>query len=513
MQTNTRPNRISLKNTQGKKTTLNSGLNAFSRLDSQHDAKEHIILGLGPMFDNNDLPNLELLDANTQVFFVECADFAQHVKNDGGQKVIPAHWQSITPAELLPLLQGRAIWWYKQNLQFYPSFWADILGFVQAWLLRGESSIIQSKSVIVAGSEQQLLHKELCLAFSSLGFSIHNAQDSLQNLLSKVQPSLFFSVNLRGLDREGLDFALLKSLNIPVALWFVDNPWHILSSLRLPWWKDATLFVTDASFIPELKKHGASKVFHLPLAASQHMWEAQKIAPTAASKHMQATQDAGCIFVGRASFPDNAGFFAAASVAQSTLTQAFNMLEQGEKPHFHWWQEQLNTKLWPEHDVRMAGLGAEECACKQRTLWLQALLTVKPIIFGDSAAWTKLLPTAPAQTFYPALDYYSELGAVYRAATCVLNVTSLLLPAGLTQRHFDVWAAGGFLFTDVTEGLNIFPKNLTQPISITHPSKLKQTIKNLEHTQRQELISAWQEHIASLHSYTKRMSFVLEVLN
>ena len=39
----------------------------------------------------------------------------------------------------------------------------------------------------------------------------------------------------------------------------------------------------------------------------------------------------------------------------------------------------------------------------------------------------------------------------------------------LTQRHFDVWAAGGFLLTDRTPGLDIFPRELVEPIVLRPP--------------------------------------------
>ncbi len=503
-----RPKRISINNVQGKKTTLNSGPDAFASLKVS-GGDEHIILGLGPMLNENlhhTFPKPELANEKSKVFYLECADFATAVRHEGGQQSIPEHWQSISQEQLVPLLSGRSIWWYKQNMHFYPEFWASILGMVQAWVLRGQDKIAQKKSVFVAGSEQQLLHKEVCMAFAELGFFVHTAED-MRHILEYEQPALFFSINLRGLDREGADFALLQALGIPVAIWFVDNPWHILSSLRLPWWKDATLFVTDASFIAELKKQGAKYVHHLPLAASQHMWQAKR-----QTEATHLAQEAGCIFVGRAAFPDNAQFFAAAKVPEDVQAKAMDMLNAGRRPHFHWWQEHLQISPWPGHAVRCAGLGAEECACQQRVMWLKALLAVNPVIFGDSETWVQLLPQANTHIFYPYVDYYEELADVYAAARAVLNVTSLLLPAGLTQRHFDVWAAGGFLFTDITEGLDIFPKSLTDFISVEHPSNLANKIKNLGVAQRAELISAWQEIISAEHSYTKRMNFVLNVL-
>ncbi len=514
----TRPTRLSLTNEQGKKITLASGKDAFTRLDGpRFGPKEHIVLGLGPLGSlyqgqdlNKTLPHAELENTQCKVYYLECPDFIEALVNIDAPQQIPAHWEKISIEELLGLLSGRAIWWYKQNTHLFPDFWSPILGQVQAQLLYAGPRREQCKSIYVAGSARQLLHQELCLAFANLGFAVHEGED-LRNLLMTKQPSLYFSVNLRGLDHEGVDFALLHALNIPVAIWFVDNPWHILSALRIPWWKQAKLFVTDASFIPELKKQGANHVYHLPLAAAQHMWKPEHtIGSMNTRQALQAAKNTSCIFVGRAQFPEHSRFFAAAKVDPAVLNEALAKLNKGERVHFHWWQKRLHLKTWPGHDVRQIGYGAEQCACAQRVLWLRKLLPIQPIIFGDSVSWQRFLPEASVDTFYANLDYYTELAAIYRVAPSVLNVTSLLLPAGLTQRHFDVWAAGGFLLTDSTEGLSIFPKELTKYICVNHPQNLIKSIRNLNEKTKQDLRLAWQEHIKTNHNYEQRMSFVME---
>ncbi len=510
-----RPMRLSLTNEQGKKITLASGKLAFTRLDGpRFSPQEHIVLGLGPLNHAHDLddclPHSDLKNAYCKVYYLECPDFSQALADMNAPQNIPSHWVKVSVEELLKLLDNRAIWWYKQNTHLFPDFWSPILGQVQAKLLYAGQSHTRSNSVYVAGNKQLLLHQEICLAFTKLGYAVHEGKD-LQSVLIAEQPSLFFSVNLRGLDNEGVDFALLQALNIPVAIWFVDNPWHILSALRLPWWKQARLFVTDDSFIPELKKQGAKHVYHLPLAAAQHMWQPERsIGNMNTRQAVQAAQNASCIFVGRAQFPEHAKFFAAAKVDPAILNEALAKLRKGEQVHFHWWQERLQLGTWPGHEVRQIGYGAEQCACAKRVLWLRKLLPIKPIIFGDSVAWQSFLTEANPDIFYASLDYYTELAVIYHVAPCVLNVTSLLLPAGLTQRHFDVWAAGGFLLSDNTAGLDIFPERLTKYIRISHHQELTKTIRNLDEKTKNELTLAWQELIKTEHSYEQRMNFVLQ---
>lgn len=112
------------------------------------------------------------------------------------------------------------------------------------------------------------------------------------------------------------------------------------------------------------------------------------------------------------------------------------------------------------------------------------------------------------------VDYYGKLPQIYAGALAVLNVTSLLLPQSLSQRHFDVWAANGFLLSDPTKGLDIFPHDLVGPIRVDGPEKLLEKLAWLESrpAYRSELSSAWREHILGCHLYSHRISRILEIL-
>jgi spore maturation protein CgeB len=93
-------------------------------------------------------------------------------------------------------------------------------------------------------------------------------------------------------------------------------------------------------------------------------------------------------------------------------------------------------------------------------------------------------------------------------------MTSMLLPHGLTQRHFDVWAAGGFLLTDTTPGQTIFPKELCAPISFHAPGELPALIRRFtpESTEKNDLRNAWQHEILTRHTYKHRAQKILDIL-
>ncbi len=518
---NSAPQRVKMPNVHGRLMTLNSGEGAFVHYHAPKQAVQaELILG------GCSLLSTEFFSTDKIVYYLENPTFENHLEQQNISWQAPTHWQKVQMKDVNQLMQNYNlhIWWFRQNLELDTDFWLPLLGQVLAKVQQAKTARVDSKKklqkkVIIGCSEQGLLYAEVSEAFASLGFTAQRAQHAQQDV-ELQDAELFFSINLAGLSADGQDFALLQALNIPVVLWFVDNPWHVLSSLRLPWWKKAHIFVTDASFIATLRMEGAENVHHLPLAVAQHMWNTQQTQYRNESLQIiEAVQNAQCVFVGRASFPQKQGFFAALRLDENELEQGLTLLnEHKESPDFLWWLQKrhgtaLPSKgtLWPGKDVRHVGLMAEECAKAQRVQWLKAMITVPSAIFGDSEAWQEALKGVDVSRarFCDVLDYYGILREVYAVAPQVLNVTSLLLPWGLTQRHFDVWAAGGFLWTNYTKGLDIFPQELTRHMAFASPDDFMRAMKNMPESTRQELKIGWKEELRNHHQYSQRMAFVL----
>ena len=157
---------------------------------------------------------------------------------------------------------------------------------------------------------------------------------------------------------------------------------------------------------------------------------------------------------------------------------------------------------------RQASLAAEEASREWRTETLRAAQVAGRLtVFGDDP-WRALLPGVDLR---PMVDYYGPLASIYARAAFSLNATSLLLPRGLTQRHFDVWAAGGFLLTDATPGLDIFPRELTREISFSRPADLAPLLRRLEadEPRRETLRQAWRSLVMTEHAYEKRLETLL----
>ena len=377
--------------------------------------------------------------------------------------------------------------------------------------------------VLLPDSGRDLLRRELAFALEELGFRVRRlrpdklldstAPDFLLHALDE-EPALFFSVNLQGLLPGGRVPEMLRQAGVPVLAWFVDNPWHILSGMRDPGWKKWQLAVTDDSFIVPLRSAGAAGVLHLPLAACPHCLAAALLAK-------DEERIPGLFFAGRSSFPGRDTFFAGQSVPPELLEQAEDMGRRGERADFHWWVRKLDLAdevphFWPGKKARRPGLGA---ALSNRIWRAQRLAAAAPFglsLHGD-ADWAaelgQILPGASARgiRLLPPFDYYARAHQFYGRAEFSLNLNSLVLVAGLTQRIFDVWAAGGFCLTGNSPGLDLFPAELTAPVTFNRPEELPELAAGFRAApaRKRELAEAWREHILREHTYARRLRGLL----
>lgn len=548
-----RPARLRIADEMDRPQTLSDGPEAWEQLT--HGNGPVVLLGLGP------LPaSTPATDQPHPVWYMECPAFAQ-AAGAAWLAAIPATWQQL--ASLADLPPHAAIFLYRQNLKLFPTFWGPLVAQLRARIIACRTPQCASRTVLLPGTPHSLLLPELEAAFTAEGYTPRRVDPDglgrdLATILAEERPALTVSVNLAGMDALGERFHLLRACNSPTVIWCVDNPWHVLSALRLPWWRQAHLCVTDASFLPDLAAHGAGSLLHMPLAAWPELFaaasapstlpgvppEATHRAPhngvSGAGTSLTAGPNVPCphypasltppvslppaslmppaslprldhvVFVGRSAFPDRDRYFAGCRLPDATMHEAQHLLHTPTLPDYHWWTTRLGTTpLWPSAQVRTPGYGAELCSTQRRALCLDAAAPLGLTVFGD-AGWQQVLPATA--TLHPPVDYYTTLPHIYARAHLSLNVTSLLLPAGLTQRHFDVWMAGGFVLTDATPGLGIFPRQLTEQLVFRTPADLPATVRRLDSDPalRVDLQRAWVQCLHEQHTYRHRIRTLLE---
>ena len=506
-----RPRRPRILNELGLGQTLPGGVDQFQYL-ARHSGSIFLFLGLGVD------PELaaHLPPEGSAVFYLEAPAFVEQM-SEAWSQAIPDTWTRIETASLeferilnLALKHGNILFFHP-NARLFPGFWAPLLGRIAWQTARPTAPEAVTRSALLALQPGGLLGLELRQGLAAHGYKVRTMEATpgrnidLPRLLAEHRPELFLSLNFHGLDPYGERFHLLRAAGSRVAVWCVDNPWHLLTGCKSNYWKEVELFVTDASFIPALQQAGAARAYHLPLGANPELFEKGPLLP-APVKGL----DTSLTFVGRSSFPDKKSFFAGCTLPQEQWSRAQAMIPAGERPDFGWWNRQFGTPdLWPGKEVRQVGYCAEQSSMLLRIHALQQASGVLPIqVFGDEE-WPGHLAGMESATCHPPVDYYGSLPALYAHSRYVLNVTSLLLPAGLTQRHFDVFCAGGSLLSDATPGLDIFPKDLTMPCTLDGTCSrgtLERIINGLEGAPglRRDLVSQWQTLLRQEHSYVER---------
>ncbi len=498
----TRPERAQIVNELGKKQTLPSDKGQFECMGM---GVETVFLGLGPEPEKL----LEWFPSVRTPLYVECPEFEKQMGENWKKRVPEQFWPMPAEAFTPAFAKTARVFRYRPALKAFPSFWGPLAAKLSRAHWR-ECGI--ERQVWLPTTENDLLGDELAIAFGDEGyaafrpapFKAANAPGTyLPDLLQTAVPELFFSVNFKGLDPFGLGFNLLREAGARVAVWLVDNPFNLLTSVKSGYWKEVELFITDSSFMLPLRELGAKNVHYLPLAASPQLFQKNGKLPEFAKGIGDRL-----VFVGRSEFPDKQKYYAGLKLDRQHWDEARQMLVDGKRPDFHWWQEQTGVSaLWPGNDVRLPGLGAEESGRTWRTMCLKASPNLT--VFGDDG-WKDIL--GPGTDVRPVVDYYGALPAIYREAGMCLNMTSPQLPAGLTQRHFDVWCAGGFLMTDDTPGLDLFPDELVRPIVFSSADDISAKHDELMANDRfrTELQTAWQTHILREHAYENRVKLVLE---
>lgn len=488
------PNYMRLKDETGRKISLSPDKKHFLLLK---EGKGDLFLGLGP---DPGIP--AALSRGQTPLYLECPRFTAEMPADWKNQ-IPSTFREIS-LENVPAEAERRIWLYRPGLRLYPSFWAEVLAGVRLTPFNPPSSA-KKDLILLAADKKSLLTPEIEQALSEEGMRLLSVPPKitapdLADLLNQGKPVHFLSLNLHGIDPLGENLELLKQAGVRTSTWCVDNPAHILSKMKTRAWTGMNIFVTDHWFVPRLKKLGAQSVHHLPLAAAPKLF---------CPRNRQPKTDFDFLYVGRFSFPDQEKFFCGQKIDSRLLKKAAGLLKENKRPDFSWWAEEIKADLWPGNSIRRAGLGAEICTRMWRETILTHLAAQRDLTLVGDRGWEGLGLRA---RLLPPVDYYSGLPDMYASANFTLNLNNFLLPGGLTQRHFDVWLAGGFLLTDRTPGLDIFPPEMVREISFDSPQSLDRLANSLESDPalKNDLAVAWHREIKTKHTYGHRMRSILQ---
>jgi len=276
-------------------------------------------------------------------------------------------------------------------------------------------------------------------------------KDSVARLLEALttfKPDFIFTVNLSGMDVDGMFARLFEDLRIPYVTWFVDDPRTIIMGRTAYASPYAVALTWDAAYVDYLKHCGFPVVHHMPLAADTVIFDAEPndvhgLPPTFVGSSMTGYAEQEWTW-----FDDRPDL-------RTAMLEAFD-LGRVTRQNFG---EGIAAILG---EGRASRLDAEarrhvelvlfiEGTRRLRHEWISSLAPEGIHVRGDPG-WLQVLPSAGGP-----VDYARDLPDFYRRCQVNLNITSIQMPTTVNQRVFDCPAAGGFLLTDRQASLgNLF---------------------------------------------------------
>lgn len=331
------------------------------------------------------------------------------------------------------------------------------------------------------------------------------------------KPDFLLTMNHLGFDEEGVLTEFFKSIEMPVASWYVDSPRLIVEAFDKnvsPW---MSLFLWDKSYMRDMEAMGFESVVHLPLGTDEGLFK-----PLTAGKHKKETNKYSCDigFVGNSMVEPVKEWMARVHpdfypiVERAAAHVAHSVIMHGDI-----------MKVIPE-TVREKILGLskkEKMDLEAAVLWKATLLyrlsCVEMLrggevrIYGDHG-WKGLLRDRNF-TLFPPLNYYKELSILYNACRINFNATSRQMSESVNQRVFDVPASGSFLLTDHQEALHELFDVGREIIVYTNRNEIPDLVKfYLKHPdERQRVAMRGRERILKEHTYKHRLVRMTESMN
>ena len=344
---------------------------------------------------------------------------------------------------------------------------------------------------------------------------------TIRQTCAQFKPDAVLTVNHLGVDREGVLYALLNEMRLPLVSWFVDNPQFILPIFPKPD-PSLTLALTwDADSLDAVRGYGFRNVFWLPLGADVDRFRPGRPALDAAKADPWRARVS---FVGNSMLVKTLRRLEAARPTPA-LVEAFAGLATGygasSERSVQAFIASARPDLLPELESQDV---LRRTAYETALVWQSTLvyrlgcvlrtLPFAPLIAGDPG-WAQLLQGRSGYRLTPEIAYYTELPDFYPLSEVNFNCTSLQMKGAVNQRVFDVPAAGAFLLTDHRRQMEELFEPGTE-VALYHsqeeiPELLERALAEPE--RRARIAAAGRARVLAQHTYEHRLSAMLAVIS
>ena len=327
----------------------------------------------------------------------------------------------------------------------------------------------------------------------------------LLTLLVEVKPDFLMSVNHLGFDEEGKLTELLSELKLPFACWYVDSPTYVLKDDPRNVSEYCALFCWDSWYLDRIERMGYVSPLHLPLATDPDIFRP--------------------LPGGRGGRPGIPLSFVGNSMRYPSVTWQINVsLDVYEQLKKEAVTRQLEFRHLSMGEILrpLGGVGVvDDLELEASLVWeatkeyrlrlVEALLPLGMTVYGDEG-WLEFL--SDPRRVRPALDYYGELPRLFNDTEVNFNATSLQMKRTVNQRLFDVAACGAFLLTDWMPDLEEYFEIGSEAVCYESAEEAVELARYYLGRKRQseKIAGAARKRVLAEHSYTHRMSALIDVM-
>ena len=325
------------------------------------------------------------------------------------------------------------------------------------------------------------------------------------------KPDFFLTINHLGFDEDGVLTSFFRSIEMPVASWYVDSPRLIVGAHDKNVSPYTALFVWDRGYVNEMKSAGFENVVYLPLATDEQIFR-----PLPRNARREKVPGCEVGFVGHSNVgPLRERMEKVAEPLHRLVDRLAEEVLRGCHP-----LEDPSAFLSTDEAHQLSSLGSrEKVALEAAVLWKATvqyrLSCVKKLsgfdacIYGDEG-WELLLNNSCR--LHPQVDYYNELPGIYNRCRIHLNATNRQMGKAVNQRVFDVPACGGFLLTDEQESLEELFEIGREVVTFRHPEEIPELARfYLGHpAERDAVARRGRQRVLAEHTYRHRLADLVQ---
>jgi len=321
---------------------------------------------------------------------------------------------------------------------------------------------------------------------------------------------MILSINMLGMDGNGILLDYAKRAGVPVVVWFLDDPRPILLNRGSISLSGVIACSWERSYLPWLRQQGFDSVHYLPLATG--------FSPEAVDKKALNKDSIRCGFVGtsmggRFLYDITRKFLwkpqyetVAARVAEKIMVDpAINIDRLIDNAcsveNLHVAPDDCHTRTW------LRSYTIHTASMLKRKACIGSLLDSGVETFGDPEGWRAV--GFKGLVTHPDVDYQTGIAACYHSIMVNLNITSCQMVTAVNQRVFDAPACGAFIINDSQKDLDeLFAPN--EQALYHSPEELPGLVDYYSRNEsaRNSIVEACAAHIMKEHTCNHRLNAI-----